>query len=343
MNNDMKVMNLIGVGLDSELAQKAVTVGFTLTKLRRASKSELDQHFDDKELVTIWEAVKRKPIPRDIVQRLIEECDWKCCICWDYSVDLPIIIHHIEEHSRIQDDSYDNLVVLCLNHHGLAHSNWEISRHPLPPELIRNKKREWIAELTEFKAGLRPAPGYEHTPGEPRLEFSTNIDYSPPTPAEVKAGWQRSWFIRLRIENSGESPARNCFGRLLKASDKAGKQLTRFDSLDLYWTRQDRPENYTRIDVRENGDFAYLDIAQIKEAENILSLRVLIPDEHRLVVTHESIQNPENLSPGTYYLCIAVYADNASIDPTWFKINWEADYSIDPPCSIESEAPPSTE
>ena len=161
MKGSKKILNLLSVGLDSELARKAVAAGYTLTKLRRASRSELAQHFGDRELDLISEAIKRKRIPEHTLQRLIEECDLKCCLCWNYREEPPIIIHHIEEHSKTADDSYDNLVILCLNHHAKAHSKWEISRHPWPPELIRTKKREWIEAVAGFKAGRRPAPGSE--------------------------------------------------------------------------------------------------------------------------------------------------------------------------------------
>jgi len=155
--NKKLLLNLLGVGLDSGLAQKVLAAGFTLTKLRQVAKKELAQHFDGREIELIWEVVKRKRIPPDTVQRLVEECDWKCCECWDYRKQSPVIIHHIEEHSRTHDDSYDNLVILCLNDHAVAHSKWEISQHPLPPELIRSKKREWVEALADFKAGRRPA------------------------------------------------------------------------------------------------------------------------------------------------------------------------------------------
>ena len=75
VKDSRKVQNLLGVGLDSELAQKAVEVGFTLARLRRASKYELAQHFGAEELDSICEAVKRKPIPEETLQRLVEECD----------------------------------------------------------------------------------------------------------------------------------------------------------------------------------------------------------------------------------------------------------------------------
>ena len=174
----------------------------------------------------------------------------------------------------------------------------------------------------------------------PQLSLSTDIDFSPPTPAEKRAGARRSWFIKLRIENKGQVPAKNCFGRLLKVLSEDSRHLKQFDSLTLYWSRQDRPDNYRQLDIREAGDFKYLDIAQVKEAESVLTLRVVIPNRHRLVKPAGHIGRPEDLPPGTYYVRIAIYADNASIEPTWFKIKWEDDYSIEPyPCSIEVEEP----
>jgi hypothetical protein len=251
-----------------------------------------------------------------------------------------VIIHHIEEHSKTHDDSYDNLVILCLNDHAVTHSKWEIYQHPLPPELIRSKKKEWVKALSDFKAGRRPAPVDEQYPGKPQLELSTNIDFSPPTPSEEAAGWKRSWFIKLRVENKGQAAAKSCFGRLLKITDEQGKQLTGLDALDLYWTRQDSPESYKKLDIQGNGDFTYLDIAQVKEAEDVLTLRVVVPRGHRLVVPPGHTQRSENLPPGIYYVSFGIYADNISLKPTWYKIKWEADYSVYLPCSIVKEVPP---
>jgi len=231
-------------------------------------------------------------------------------------------------------------VILCLNDHAVAHSKWEISRHPLPAELIRSKKREWVEALADFKAGHRPAPGDERYPGKPQLELSENIDPSPPTPSEEAMGWKRSWFIRLRVENKGQAAARNCFGRLIIITDEQVKQLTGLDALDLYWTRQDNPESYKKLDIQGNGDFTNLDIAQVKEAEDVLTLRVVVPRGHRLAVPPGCTRRSEDLPPGTYHVCIAIYADNISLKPTWYKIKWEADYSVGQPCSIVNEAPP---
>ncbi|HRQ37712.1 MAG TPA: NACHT domain-containing protein [Chloroflexota bacterium] len=152
-----KILNLLSAGLDSNLAEKAINEGYTLTRLKSGSKSELGKSFSGEEVEKLLN-LRRKPIPKDIVEKLVEKCHWKCCLCWEYGELKPVIIHHIVEHSKTQDDSYENLVVLCLNHHAEAHSKWEISRHPLPPELIRSKKWQWEVALSDFVAGKRPPP-----------------------------------------------------------------------------------------------------------------------------------------------------------------------------------------
>lgn len=161
MKDGDKIINLIAVGLDSKLAQKIVSAGYSLSSLKSLSKSALSKIFESWEISLIIEATKRKPIPKDTINRLVEESDWKCCICWDISKETPVIIHHITEYSKIKDNSYRNLVLLCLDHHALAHSAWQISRHPLPPELLKQRKKEWIRAVADFKKGLRPAPGKE--------------------------------------------------------------------------------------------------------------------------------------------------------------------------------------
>jgi hypothetical protein len=174
----------------------------------------------------------------------------------------------------------------------------------------------------------------------PQLRFSTDVDLSVPTPAEEQAGAKRSWFIRLRIENLGQSRATNCQGRLLEVRDEAGNRRKQLESLDLYWTRQDRPDNYRPLDIQGNGDFRYLDVAQVIEAENVLRPRVVVAAGHRLVQSPVDAGRPGDLPPGTYYVRTAIYADNDSIKPTWFRLSWTNDFSVDPPCRMELAEPP---
>ncbi len=159
-------IKLISAGLSSEIAKKAAKKGLTIEKLSTLSQKESIQAFGyyengSVEGASVSEAVKRKPISPETVKKLVSESDWKCCMCWDISKETPVIIHHINFHSKTNDDSYENLVVLCPNHHALAHSNWSISRHPLPPELLKERKNNWTQAIAEFKKGLRPAPTKE--------------------------------------------------------------------------------------------------------------------------------------------------------------------------------------
>ncbi|HLN30052.1 MAG TPA: HNH endonuclease signature motif containing protein [Gemmataceae bacterium] len=161
MKRDELIRNILAAGLDSGLAGKALDARFTLAKLRTATKKDLEPHFNQIEIDRIRDRLQRKPIDEDVIRQLVEKCDWSCCVCWDLEDRQPIIIHHIEEHAKGGDDTYENLVVLCLSCHGTAHSRWDISQHPLHPKLIRSRKADFEKAIAEFKAGRRAAPGRE--------------------------------------------------------------------------------------------------------------------------------------------------------------------------------------
>jgi hypothetical protein len=159
MGTEAKVEHLLARGLDSALAEKVIDAGYSLAKLASATKEELrDRLGNEYEANLVYDAAHRSPIAEDVLSRLVAECDWKCCICADMSL-VPVIIHHVEEHHKTQDDSYENLALLCPQHHALAHSTWTIARHPLPPELIRARKQQWIEKVKLFKQGKwQPSP-----------------------------------------------------------------------------------------------------------------------------------------------------------------------------------------
>lgn len=170
MQRTDQIRNLLCAGLDSHLAEKALESGFNLSALRTATKKILCASFESWEVDKIRDALQRSPIPDDVVKQLIEKCDWACCLCWNLDGRNPIIIHHLKEHAKGGDDSYENLVALCLNHHALAHSNWQISRHPAPLDYIKNRKKEFEEAIVEFKRGTRPAPGREGDTSDPRTQ-----------------------------------------------------------------------------------------------------------------------------------------------------------------------------
>jgi hypothetical protein len=225
-----QIANLLAAGFSSDLAGKVVTSGYTLSRLKTVPRQELSRKFSSLEVNFIWEAVKRAPISEETVQRLVEECDWKCCICWDFRKESPVIIHHIEEHSKTRDDSYENLVILCLEHHAQAHSKWEISRSPCPPELIRQRKKEWIAALVDYKAGRRPAPGYE-----PPLPLS--VQPTAPLPPLYFAGRQHHCQTLVESLVAGHHVALQGMGGIGKTAtaQKVAAELSAHFSGGIFW------------------------------------------------------------------------------------------------------------
>jgi hypothetical protein len=160
-SDERKLNKLMSYQIDTGIAKQLVDLGYSVSKLRNASISELQSHFEKEQAQQIKKALTRQPIPEDILIRLMDECDWKCCICWNIGKIDPVIVHHIIEHSKTQDNSYNNLVVLCLNHHADAHTQSTLSGERLPSDQIRIRKKDFIQAIAEWKLGKRPPPGEE--------------------------------------------------------------------------------------------------------------------------------------------------------------------------------------
>lgn len=157
-----KINNLIRSGVTCELAERVIEKGLSLSRVKQTSKTELLKHFTEEEVVVLLD-LKRKPIPQETIDRLFDESAARCCLCWRWEEPPPLIIHHIVEHTKTQDDNYENLVLLCLNHHAEVHTVSKLSRHNKPPNYIVTQKTKWIRAVTEYQAGRRPAPGSEKT------------------------------------------------------------------------------------------------------------------------------------------------------------------------------------
>ena len=51
------------------------------------------------------------------MERVIEEADEVCCFCSDGNSARPYQIHHAEDYARTQDNSEDNLILVCPTRH----------------------------------------------------------------------------------------------------------------------------------------------------------------------------------------------------------------------------------
>ena len=152
---------LVGRGVDSGAAATLAAAFTDWQTLAAVPQAELAERFGPAVADQVAAAKERREIPRDTVRRLMDDCDSSCCYCWAIDRRIGVLLHHIEDHARSLDDSYENLVVLCPSHHSEVHRRYTIARHPYSPEAIKLQKARFAAAVAEFRAGKRPAPGRE--------------------------------------------------------------------------------------------------------------------------------------------------------------------------------------
>jgi len=134
---------LLGRGFRGAAAMRLAKAKHTVSGLQKMSDAKLTalklKEFEIKALRN-----SRPPIPAETIHQVLFKSRHVCCVCRDSSKE--IILHHIEKWSVSRDHSAENLVVLCLDHHGDAHSKHELGRN-LTPEALRDAKEAWEREV----------------------------------------------------------------------------------------------------------------------------------------------------------------------------------------------------
>lgn len=111
----------------------------------------------------------RTPIPDDLVARVLYASDRQCCICRDGNTRIQI--HHID--GDPSNNSFENLTVICLDHHSQAHSKEAFVRN-LTPAVIREYNQSWRA-LVKLRLDPKGDPeGLIEYKSEVLLELSLN-------------------------------------------------------------------------------------------------------------------------------------------------------------------------
>lgn len=140
---------LLSRGFDSELTKALCSSGWTLQKLKQADEKALLSLGVRQDLVAALRAEPRPPIPADILLRVLYKSRRTCCICRDSS--RPIVVHHIEEWSVSRSHEESNLVVLCLEHHDLAHTRKHLSQG-LGANELASAKGSWERDIAILDA-----------------------------------------------------------------------------------------------------------------------------------------------------------------------------------------------
>lgn len=159
-----------------------------------------------------------------------------------------------------------------------------------------------------------------------------------------------SWFVRLRVTNSGLSAAVNCSARLLAVCTASGIRLEKFDPLTLYWARQDRHTGHKPLQIQGQGDVEFLDLLQAKSGSiTPITLRTAIPEPMTLARGADDSPSPGTaacLRPGKYLFQVGVFSDNTDPALRWIEVQCRDSFPRDctgpSPCAVRFVRPPRT-
>lgn len=135
---------LLSRGVDKKTAAKFRKNGWTISKLKRQSDSQLENLGLPVTVIKRIRAGGRPNIPFENLVKVLISSRFTCCICHDPKKS--IIVHHIKQWSKSKDHSPSNLAVLCLDHHDKAHSTSTLSRN-LGNREIDSAKEQWEIEV----------------------------------------------------------------------------------------------------------------------------------------------------------------------------------------------------
>lgn len=135
---------LVARGIASDTAIQLANQGLTLAKLKQMSKPQLMALNLSDDFIKNIQSESRPPIDSATLDELLFESRFCCCVCRDPSK--PIVLHHIEPWEKSHSHKKENLVVLCPNHHGEAHTKHDLTL-TLTPERLRSIKEQWLQEV----------------------------------------------------------------------------------------------------------------------------------------------------------------------------------------------------
>ncbi|MFO0840909.1 MAG: hypothetical protein U0797_00735 [Gemmataceae bacterium] len=178
---------LLALGFDTDLIAAIDRNKHTVDALRALPKPALEQTYSKDQVALIQDKIVRRPIPEDVVARVLSAAGEACCYCEDGLTVRPYQIHHIEPYAASQDHSEENLLVVCPNHHAVIHEN----RTPRSGQ--KHARRKWHAlvaladryraEQVSFPFGSFAAIDYV---GEPSAaELVREIRVTAPTALDV--------------------------------------------------------------------------------------------------------------------------------------------------------------
>lgn len=138
---------MLGMGIDSAMADRLIKNGFNAKSLKTLSETGLrDLGLSQLQIEGVIGA-GRPPIPEDVLNTVLFKSKWACCIC--RNPKKAVIVHHLSSWAQSRSHAVDNLAILCLEHHGEAHTIHQLALN-LTPDRIKDARDRWYALAEVF-------------------------------------------------------------------------------------------------------------------------------------------------------------------------------------------------
>jgi len=137
--NERTRQALVTLSIPTDVIEKIGRQGHTLDSLRSLSGPQLRKFYAEDEAQLIELKIKRQPISDTVAEAILAASKGVCAYCDDGISTRPYQIHHIEPYSANQNNTEDNLVLVCPNHHAWIHKTG------VAAESQKRRRREWCA------------------------------------------------------------------------------------------------------------------------------------------------------------------------------------------------------
>lgn len=135
------------MSIDSATADRLIENGFSVKGLKALSETALHALGLTQSQIENVIGAGRPPIPEDTLNTVLFNSKWTCCICRDPKK--AVIVHHLSPWAQSRSHVVDNLVILCLEHHGEAHTTHQLTLN-LTADRIKDARDRWYAVAEEF-------------------------------------------------------------------------------------------------------------------------------------------------------------------------------------------------
>jgi hypothetical protein len=177
--------SLLGRGLPTDLVEKIGGHGHTVGILRNYSHKALTQFYTEEEAEAIYRGVHRQPVSAEVLDRVRFLSNEVCSYCVDGVSTRPYQIHHIVEHARTQDDSEENLMLVCPTHHAA------IPQRGYSVEEQKQQRQKWYALVEAGRAyearGLTfPIKSFAVLAYQNGPDLAELFTFGPPSPSTAR-------------------------------------------------------------------------------------------------------------------------------------------------------------